>query len=302
MIQYCTSGPERVPEFLNIEHENEIYHPVLHHTGLETVLRHDHPAWHAPPPHIDDFYHIILYKSGTGRFHFNDHLVEFGAGTLVLSHPGLNHHFYARQLRDDFAYHEVTLSWESKTGGKLCIPFADLLSRYSGETISLSSQVTCLASPLRAQLELEFKGLMSELRSGNRRWYRIFWRLATILHVLIEEAGHGSVDTEKAFPPRLMQTRRYMEREFNHCLPISSLAARTGMSEGHFLRAFKAAFGCSPLAYQQDLRIRIACRLLAGGEFRIAEVARRVGYDNPYYFSRVFRKCTGLAPREYRRK
>jgi YesN/AraC family two-component response regulator len=49
------------------------------------------------------------------------------------------------------------------------------------------------------------------------------------------------------------------------------------------------------------LRIRYACRLLDTTTLTVREVGYRVGYEDPYYFSRMFRKLMGLSPRQYRK-
>ena len=64
---------------------------------------------------------------------------------------------------------------------------------------------------------------------------------------------------------------------------------------------FKQYVGLSPARYIQSLRIVNAQRLLERTKYSIGEVSEIVGYDNPLYFSRVFKKETGLSPAQYRK-
>lgn len=57
----------------------------------------------------------------------------------------------------------------------------------------------------------------------------------------------------------------------------------------------------SPVDYFIQLKMQRACQLLFFGTKHIKEIATDLGYDNPYYFSRLFKKYIGKAPKEYRR-
>ena len=74
------------------------------------------------------------------------------------------------------------------------------------------------------------------------------------------------------------------------------------MSTSHFIRTFKTQVGYSPLAYQTRLRIERAKDLLQATDLRVSEIAQRIGYQNPMYFSSTFKKHTGMTPLEYREK
>lgn len=81
---------------------------------------------------------------------------------------------------------------------------------------------------------------------------------------------------------------------------LSDYAGACAMSEGHFIRMFKAATGLSPIAYQTNLRIEYAKQLLIHTSLRIAAVAELSGFEDSMYFSRIFKKTTGVSPTQYR--
>jgi AraC-like DNA-binding protein len=68
----------------------------------------------------------------------------------------------------------------------------------------------------------------------------------------------------------------------------------------HFASLFRHQTGMAPIEYFIHLRIRGACRLLDTTTLTVREIGYRVGYEDPYYFSRMFRKLMGLSPRQYR--
>ena len=73
------------------------------------------------------------------------------------------------------------------------------------------------------------------------------------------------------------------------------------MSISWFNKSFKAATGTSPMKYIQTIRIRNAQTLLETTDYSISDVASFVGYENPLYFSRLFRKAKGMSPSAYRK-
>lgn len=80
---------------------------------------------------------------------------------------------------------------------------------------------------------------------------------------------------------------------------ISELAELCHMSDVGFRRAFERVFGCSPVEYRTEKRILFAKDLLLSGEYNISQAAQAAGYPDANYFSRVFRKCTGMTPKQY---
>lgn len=84
--------------------------------------------------------------------------------------------------------------------------------------------------------------------------------------------------------------------------PVRIMVERSGLAERSFKRRFKAATGYSAIDYVQALRIEEAKQILETSGLPADDVARSVGYEDPAYFRRLFRRLTGLAPSEYRRR
>jgi transcriptional regulator GlxA family with amidase domain len=84
--------------------------------------------------------------------------------------------------------------------------------------------------------------------------------------------------------------------------PVEQLVQRSGVPERSFKRRFRRATGCAPLEYVQALRLEQAKRLLETGELPVDEISVAVGYENPAFFRRLFKRSTGLTPAVYRRR
>lgn len=101
--------------------------------------------------------------------------------------------------------------------------------------------------------------------------------------------------------PHIEQALALIHERFNRNLPIPALAREVGLSTTHFRRRFHAYTGRSPVAYIRDLRIAEAQRLLREG-LPIKQVATATGYEDPFYFMRVFRATVGMPPGAFSRQ
>ncbi|MEU4160588.1 AraC family transcriptional regulator [Actinoplanes sp. NPDC026670] len=101
---------------------------------------------------------------------------------------------------------------------------------------------------------------------------------------------------------RLLRARDAMDRDFADRLGLPALAKLAHMSEGHFSRSFRSAFGETPHRYLQRRRIERAMSLLRDPASSVTEVGLQVGFDSLGAFSRVFRAVVGVSPSQYRER
>ncbi len=92
----------------------------------------------------------------------------------------------------------------------------------------------------------------------------------------------------------------FMKDSLKTRLTLEQLANQARVSTSHYSLVFKNKTGRSPLDYFIQLKIQYACQLLDHTSLHIKEVAQRIGYDDPYYFSRIFKKLINLSPKKYR--
>lgn len=88
----------------------------------------------------------------------------------------------------------------------------------------------------------------------------------------------------------------------NHALSLSvgEMASRAGLSRSRFAVLFSAHTGCPPMDYLIRARMERACQLLDRTDLAVKEIAGLVGYSDPYYFSRAFKKVVACSPKNYR--
>jgi two-component system response regulator YesN len=91
-------------------------------------------------------------------------------------------------------------------------------------------------------------------------------------------------------------TQHYLDPE----LSLNQVANQVNLSPSHFSAVFSQECGTTFKEYLTEIRIRKAKELLRTTAHRSNEISYQIGYNDPHYFSHVFRKATGLSPREFR--
>lgn len=102
--------------------------------------------------------------------------------------------------------------------------------------------------------------------------------------------------------PRLLPVLEHLDRHFAEPLRVDRLAAVAGLSTGQFHRCFKGLTGTSPFEYAKRLRLEMAAALLRESELTVAEVGARVGWPDPFHFSKMFKSTYAQSPTAYRRQ
>jgi len=145
-----------------------------------------------------------------------------------------------------------------------------------------------------------------------------------LLYLVLRHAGHSAAQIMAKFfalqwhrdglapyavfqPPMnhgdtvVREAQAWLEAHFNSSSPVQQLVQRSGLAERTFKRRFSVATGHSPLDYTQRLRIEAAKRRLDQTDEPVDEIAWAVGYEDPAFFRRLFKRTTGISPSAYRR-
>jgi AraC-like DNA-binding protein len=100
--------------------------------------------------------------------------------------------------------------------------------------------------------------------------------------------------------PLIEKALAFMHQNLHQKLSTKTLSRQLGLSDSHFRRLFTAAMHTSPLNYFNELKLGWAANLLKTSSLTIKEVADKIGYNDPLYFSAQFKKLYGHSPRTYR--
>ena len=150
-----------------------------------------------------------------------------------------------------------------------------------------------------AGISLLFEKLIYSARPDNPVDFRAMASLYELLARLDELSGR---ENAHGVPEKIRLARKSMERRYNDpALSVASVADSLGVSASYLRREFSRAYGASPIAFLQDVRVSQAKNMLESGVLSVGEIAEQCGFASPAYFIQVFHKRVGTSPDRYRR-
>jgi len=97
-------------------------------------------------------------------------------------------------------------------------------------------------------------------------------------------------------------TLAYLRKNYQKDISLDELAAQVFLSKDYFARMFRETTGMPTSAFLQKIRVEEACNLLTGTSLTIKDIALQCGFHDIKYFYNVFKRLTGITPRQYRLK
>lgn len=158
------------------------------------------------------------------------------------------------------------------------------------EAAGLTAAMPILPVARHPEVRSAFALLIDTLAGGGRE---APWHAARQLHGLLLEL------VRQRHEPTA-EGRKLVGLVSDDCRSLDELAAAAGLSRFHFCRLFKKETGRSPWQYVLDRRVERARELLLGSPLSIKQIATHLGFDNPDYFARLFKRACGVTPRRYR--
>lgn len=250
----------------------------------------EHPHGKA---HRDAHYLLVLLTAGELRLALDFEQVILSGPTMLLISPGQVH-----QLRGAVAPHGWGVSFEP---GLVAEPIRELLAHQPAQPLSLAGQPAFTA---RAQTLL---GLLADcqqpLAPSAHTGPTLHALLAALLHVvaglLAPAAGSAREGTTRG---EVLFTgfQRLLRQHFAEWKQPAQYAAALAVTTSHLNDTVKALSGASVSQHLQARTILEAKRLLYYSDQSVKQVGYAVGYDEPVYFGKLFKKVTGLTPQQFR--
>ena len=146
-----------------------------------------------------------------------------------------------------------------------------------------------------------FRKIIRELQQCEYGYEDYIASLFNIILLLVSRQQQESEKTTTSIPEEIEAAVAYFNENYNTKVSVDDYAESLHISTNWFIRNFKMYMKISPAQYILSLRMVNAQSLLENTEYNIGEIAEIVGYDNPLYFSRVFKKEYGVSPAQYRK-
>lgn len=147
-----------------------------------------------------------------------------------------------------------------------------------------------------------FEKIIRELQLRRKQFFELSNLYALeLLSLMSRNMSEGSSNIHR-INEQLQNIIELMNKNFTQKQSVTEYAKMCNISTCWFINCFKTYTGMTPQQYITDIRVAKAKELLPSSSFNISEISSIVGYDNPFYFSRIFKKNTGQSPREYKNR
>lgn len=248
---------------------------------LKTVKR--LPTWR-PKGRLD--YQLLYIVSGKGHFYFHGEDRVVYAGRMVLIQPR------QEQRYEYFGEDKPEVYWVHFTGSDV----KNILHSYN---IPMDDPI--FYSGASSTYSYLFKEMIHELQNCKTGYEDLLTMYLCQIFLLVQRTRQEERPTVSTYIQEEMEfARRYFNEHYNEPISIQEYAESRNMSVCYFQRNFKQIVKHTPMQYLLTIRVNNAASLLETTDYSMAEIAAIVGYEDPLYFSRLFRKIKGVSPRDYR--
>ncbi len=253
-------------------------------------------VWTARPTPTD--FLLVYVIAGGMRVSLSDKVYEASTGDLVTMPPDVPQDY--RSLGEPWAWQWVHF------GGDAAAAHTEAIRVHGGPVVRLGLDpmirehfANLIALDSRPPLHLTDARPPAVAARDDARTNALLVGLLGLIHHRLS----AGTDTPTHAPSLdAAAVRRYLLDRLSDPPSLPAMAETFALSTAHFSRLFRQQFGISPVRYLTRLRIDHAAELLHRTDLKLATIAARVGYDDPYHFSRVFKQTTGISPNAYRRK
>lgn len=241
---------------------------------------------HRPRGRLD--FQILYIASGKAHFFFDGVETIVSAGHMVIYRPKEEQKYYY------YGVDQTEVYWVHFTGRDV----KKLLHRYG-----IEDHVHVIHTGTALEYKYLFLQMIQELKLCKADYEDL---LVNHLHHLLIRI-HRTLLTEPYSKSRTHakdfdEAVQYFHKNYHTEININEYAATHHMSVSWFIRGFKEYTDSTPTQYILSLRISNAQILLETTDYNITEIAEIVGYENPLYFSRLFKKQVGVSPSDFRKQ
>lgn len=248
--------------------------------------------------HCHDYAELAFVLSGNGRYRIADKIYDVSEGDLIILNPGSRHQALAGRPDNPFM--------------EFFVAFTDVrFGQFSPNEIPMPEGMPIIHT--KGELRQKLFRICASMEAENAvcrqgRYFMMKSYLMQLLLLLIREQTEPvEVKNGRAFESAnkkyvVEQVVSYFEDHYAEKVSLDQIAENMYLSPFYVSRIFKLETGDAPIRHLINIRLEKAKELLENGwEGSIQEVASRVGYDDAYHFSKLFKKRYGISPSKIRK-
>ncbi len=249
---------------------------------------HTIPMLKTPIPEGRNDYQLLYIAEGKGYFCFkgSNEPTVVTKGHMILFRPKEPQVYYY------YSKDKTEVYWVHFTGWKV----EEYLERYE-----LPRQENVFYTGVSPDYPWIYNQIIKEMQLGRANCDEIISLYMHHILITINRYIKEGKQTKKDTIDEIERAAHFFKENYNKQISIEKYAEEQAISVNWFIHSFKSVMKMSPMQYIISLRINIAKGYLENSTKNISEIASEVGYENALYFTRLFRKYTGMTPTEYRK-
>jgi AraC family transcriptional regulator of arabinose operon len=230
--------------------------------------------------------YILLYCiEGEGRIELNDIVYHLKPNTYFIIPKNITHRYYSDPQNS------WTIYWAHFTGATADNLYLRYLDNQPEQVkdIPLNESAIEIFDQLYSILENSFNDESLEIANMNFQYFIN----SLVYYPYIKKMIYDKDSVSKAI--------LFMKQHINKHFSLEQLANLQGLSISQFSRHFKLKTGSTPIQYFNFLKIQHSCQYLYFTEKSVKEICVALGFDDQFYFTRLFKGLMGMSPTQYRK-
>lgn len=250
--------------------------------------------WHSTL-HMHPFTEIFFITSGQGTFQIGNEVVSVKESDLILINPNCSHTERSVSSSDPLEY--IVLALNNLAIGaspsNLDDDTKDTLNAY--KILNFDKK--------KSEILYNLNTLIRELEERNLNYELACKSILTLFLIQVMRNTSSDIFITENFKKvniECMKIKNYIDSHYSENITLDFLSNLTYVNKFHLVHLFTKEMGISPINYLINKRIDESKNLLSNTNYSIRDISSIVGFSNSSYFSQMFKKITGISPKDFR--
>lgn len=250
--------------------------------------------WHSTL-HMHPFTEIFFITSGQGTFQIGNEVVSVKESDLILINPNCSHTERSVSSSDPLEY--IVLALNNLAIGaspsNLDDDTKDTLNAY--KILNFDKK--------KSEILYNLNTLIRELEERNLNYELACKSILTLFLIQVMRNTSSDIFITENFKKvniECMKIKNYIDSHYSENITLDFLSNLTYVNKFHLVHLFTKEMGISPINYLINKRIDESKNLLSTTNYSIRDISSIVGFSNSSYFSQMFKKITGISPKDFR--
>lgn len=284
--------------FLNLFHNDELYMFSIERLTIRSFKGEDYKKNNNRNIFNNSSFRIGLYLDGESEIYIDNKLSKVDTSTIFLQSPGPQISLTPK-ISSNCTVLEFYFDLTNSSKKQIDIGFVDYLNILFDLNIEEHSELNPINDDSRKELQDLFLNLLNYLLDYdrdrtdsivNKVIFEIFYKISRIL------TKNKYINKNSILNDVILEIKQNYKKNYT----IDELANIASLSRHYFQNLFKKTYGITPIEFLNKTRIKHAKFMLKNYNYSCGEISYNLGFSSPLYFSKVFKKYTGLSPTKYR--